>query len=74
MNSCQIGCNGNCRGDVKPVKVFWPNYLYCFGSFNYCERAIEVETNKGNIVEFGPPPLEEIPERTTAINYTACEL
>lgn len=66
-------CN-NCIGDAKEVIVFWPNYIYCFGRFNYCDRAIDLERNKGNIVEVGPPPLQEIPERTMAINFTACAL
>jgi hypothetical protein len=74
MNTCKANCNGKCRGEVKSAKVFWPDYSYCFGTFHYCERAIEMETSKGNIVEFGPPPLEEIPERTTAIYSTACAL
>jgi hypothetical protein len=69
MNMCN--CNGICRGDIRPVTVFWPDYIYCFGRFNYCDKAIALERKKGNIVEDGPPPLQEIPERTVAINFTA---
>jgi hypothetical protein len=69
--NCNGNCNGNCEGDVSPVLVFWPNYLYCFGTFHYCKRAIKLETKKGNIVEAGPPPLEPIPERTNSIKFTA---